>query len=500
MRCLVLADALAARGAKVRFVCRAHPGHYGELIATGGHALALLSPDEGQRIPDAPRHARWLGADQPTDAAATLAVIAQHGRPDLLLVDHYGLDAGFERSVRPAVGRIAVVDDLADRPHECDILVDQTVGRTPDDYAGLTPASVLLLLGADYALVPPAFAAARRPRDGKVGRVLVFLGGIDATNAGLDALRGLDAAGAGEMKIAVDILVGGSNPHRAAIEAFAAARAWIRVLPPQPSLAPLVGAYDLACGAGGVSATERAVAGLPSIALAVADNQVAGAESLASAGASLYLGQHDAFSATAIADAVRVLLRSPQLMRHLSDRGMELYDGRGLARVVSRLAPLAIALRRVEGVDAERIWRWRNHMSTRRYSGDPSEIPLDRHLAWFEKNRARADCDLLIGSDVIGDVGVLRFDVNEATAVASVYLDPARRGQGQGAPLIEAGARWLARHRPNVVRVEARILPANIASRRAFAEAGFVEGESLFVLDVGRAAAAAVSAVELGSF
>ena len=484
MRCLVLADALAARGFRAHFICRAHPGHQEAVIVARGHSATMLPAVAGGADADGPPHARWLGADQTSDAAATRATVDGLGGADLLVVDHYALDRVFETALRSVVGRIAVIDDLADRPHDCDVLIDQTAGRQAAVYDGLVPAHARLLLGETHALVPPAFAEARRPRDGAIRRILVFLGGVDAGNASLDALVGLEAAGVGALGIAVDVLVGGLNPHREALASFAESRAWVRLLAPVPSLAPLLAGYDLAIGAGGVSAVERAAAGLPSLTLAVADNQVAAAEALAASGALIFLGRHDAATAGAVADAARLLIRTPSLVAHLAGHAGALCDGHGLSRVVACLADHDIALRRATMEDGERLWRWRNHPDTRRHAGDSAEISLERHLAWLSATFARRNRDLLIGRNAQGDVGVLRFDVDGETAVVSVYLDPARRGGGLGLPLLEAGTRWLAERRPTIRTVEARVFAANAASRRVFRAAGYIERESLFVLDM----------------
>src|SRR5690606_30061812 len=182
--------------ARTRFVCRPLPAGLGELVAGRGHELASLPPgsDAVRALPDPP-HAEWLGATQADDADATLAALAGEGTWDWLVVDHYALDARWEARLRSVARRILAIDDLADRRHDCDALLDQNFyADGPARYEGLVPGHCLRLLGPRHALLRPEFGAARarlRERGDTVRRLLVFFGGIDARNltgAALDAL------------------------------------------------------------------------------------------------------------------------------------------------------------------------------------------------------------------------------------------------------------------------------------------------------------------------
>jgi len=492
MRCLVLADALKARGTDVHFLCHMHEGHLVDLIADRGFVVHRLPPGSAgyADLPDAPPHAAWLGALPDEDAAACREIIAAAGSADLLVVDHYALDHRFETPLRSVARRILVVDDLADRRHDCDVLIDQNFGSDdPARYAGLVPSAARLLVGPRHALLSEAYAAARSAslcrRDGSVKRILVFLGGVDADNVTIQVLKVCakqDALTAGVEILAV---VGQGNQHRSEIEAFAAGRPNLRVLPPQPSLVALMAEADFAIGAGGVAALERAALGLPSVTVAVATNQIGQASALAEAGATISLDTlSPAFEATLEA-ALALLLQNPALVRRLSMASAALCDGNGLRRLVGEIDPPAIDLRPASRVDAESMWRWRNHPDTRRYAGSPDEISLVLHLAWLDATLARPDRLLLIGSDRQGDVGVLRFDLDGEAATISVYLVPERRGEGLGRWLIAAGGAYLRECHPAVGRIIALVKADNASSRRAFAAAGYVEDSLTFALRLG---------------
>ena len=147
MRCLTLADSLADKGAQCHFICREHPGHLIEYIRRKGYSVHVLPPCakelflEKQPVStDDPPHASWLGCTWDIDAAATRAILNE-GEPDWLVVDHYALDARWERALQGVCKKIMVIDDLADRAHICDQLLDQNFGRTATDYAPLVPVS-----------------------------------------------------------------------------------------------------------------------------------------------------------------------------------------------------------------------------------------------------------------------------------------------------------------------------------------------------------------------
>jgi UDP-2,4-diacetamido-2,4,6-trideoxy-beta-L-altropyranose hydrolase len=183
MRCLTLANELRRCGAATAFICRQHDGSVIARAEQEGHTVHRLARP-GPSSDTAEDYAAWLGVPAPADAAETLlAVSGQHY--DWLVVDHYGLDHEWEQRLRGVVGRLLVIDDLANRRHDCDLLLDQNyfAAATRERYRGLVAGpSCKLLLGPSYALLRPEYAQLRSvlpPRDGVVRRALIFFGGSD---------------------------------------------------------------------------------------------------------------------------------------------------------------------------------------------------------------------------------------------------------------------------------------------------------------------------------
>jgi spore coat polysaccharide biosynthesis predicted glycosyltransferase SpsG len=125
MRCLALADALRGEGCRISFISKDLQGSMSYLVEEKGYPVYRL-PGRGATPPsaDAPAHALRLGADWETDACETLEALGQGDPADWLIVDHYALDARWEERLRVEARRIMVIDDLADRRHECDLLLD----------------------------------------------------------------------------------------------------------------------------------------------------------------------------------------------------------------------------------------------------------------------------------------------------------------------------------------------------------------------------------------
>ncbi len=296
MRCLTLAQELRGNGTRAVFVCREHPGNLCEMIAAQGFEVIRLELGrESERNHEvAPRlpHASWLGADQKTDASQTIAALQGGATWDWIIVDHYALDSSWETDIRKVCAKIMVIDDLADRMHACDLLLDQNFFHEPEKrYADLLPECCLTLFGPEYALLRPEFQQARkfcRMRGNGIARVLVYFGGADPDNLTgmvLEALRRQELA-----HLLVDAVVGPNNPHLSNLEKQAQARPGTRLHIQPTSFVELMVRADLCIGAGGTTTWERLCLGLPSLVISTAHNQIAVSEELSNLNLIRYLG------------------------------------------------------------------------------------------------------------------------------------------------------------------------------------------------------------------
>ncbi|MHB8056652.1 MAG: UDP-2,4-diacetamido-2,4,6-trideoxy-beta-L-altropyranose hydrolase [Desulfuromonadaceae bacterium] len=483
MRCLTLADELRQRGADIMFVCREHPGNMIGLIAAKGYPVVRLAQAEAEYAEASAdlAHAAWLGVAWQQDAAETITAV-RNAEPQWLIIDHYALDRRWEEMLRPYVEKIMAIDDLADRPHDCDLLLDQNLYEGMETrYDTLVPKSCKKLLGPKYALLRPEFAAARknlRQRDGIVKRILVFFGGVDPTNETQKTLQAL--AGINDRQFDVDVVVGGGNLYKEQIKKICAANDGFHYHCQVDNMAELIAAADLAIGAGGATTWERCSVGLPSFITVLAKNQQKLAETGARQGLFFYLGKSATVTIEKIAGAISLFSTSPESLQAYSSRALATVDAKGTQRVASMLSPPQIYVRRAVIDDCDPMYEWRNAEETRRYIFDDRPIPLETHRIWFQNTLKNPDCILLVGEIYNKPVGVLRYDFSENEALISVYLVPGVQGQGVGSQLIRSGSEWIKTNCPNIKSVNAEIFKENIASLRAFESAEYKEHHAIF--------------------
>jgi UDP-2,4-diacetamido-2,4,6-trideoxy-beta-L-altropyranose hydrolase len=340
-RCLTLAERLHACGAEIVFVCRSWPRDASPLVLSAGFQLCQLPP-LGAAASEAPdNYAAWLGVPQEQDATETLSVITQlQGPVDWLVVDHYGIDAAWHRMIRPHVGSLMVIDDLANRSLECDVLLDQNLAAERSTrYASLVPTSCRMILGPEGALLRPEFGAHRKrvqPRDGRVRRLFVFYGGVDHPNMTVRALHAIRAVGMSDVDI--DVVVGGSNPHLQAIENMCRSLPRVTIAHQVTDMAVRMARADLALGAGGTTTWERCCMGVPSLIVALAENQVPIGEEAERLGVGRYLGHERDVTPETLQSRLQWALDHSAELRTMSAKAMQLVDGAGASRVAQVLA------------------------------------------------------------------------------------------------------------------------------------------------------------------
>lgn len=410
---------------------------------------------------------------------------------DVLVVDHYGLDVAYERAMRDVAGQIIVLDDLADREHDCDVLIDQNLGRDLADYNGLVPKDAVRLCGSDYTLLRPEFAEyrteslARRKEqpilDKGCPHILISLGATNLHNATggvlghlqqiktplqMTAILGSGALHLDKVRDAVNYLQD-NTPHHAALHLDVG------------NMAELMMQADLAIGAGGTSSWERCCLGLPALVMELAGNQRDIIRHLSACGAAETLGAIHDLRPGDLDEKLTALLCKPEQLAEMSRQAARICDGLGMRRVLPWFLPdsqdkagAAVRLRALEPEDRDVLYSWQQNPQTRAYARNPAIPAQAEHESWFSGKLSDAkSLPYMILHEGL-PAGHIRLDLQEDEGKQfyeiSLYMNPDLTGRG-----IAGAALGLIRFLHADKDIYAEIHPDNKASQKLFKKAGY---------------------------
>ncbi len=322
-RCRALADEMARRGWRCAFAVSAETAATMHAVSASGYEVFALPPNAGPGL-----EADAISRNWPDGAA-------------VLVADHYQRDSMFEGPARRWTDRIVAIDDLADRKHDCDLLIDATLGRVPERYGGdALPEGCQLLLGPNYALLKPDFAAQRagslaRRREPKLQRVLVSFGSTDPLDATGDCLRAMAQVG---FRFQVDVVLGSAAPKLAQIKERVAGLKQAKLHIETDAMARLMAEADIAFGGAGSTSWERCCLGLPAFCALLADNQLGIAAALGATGAALIAGPWRPGMGAAMVERLDGM--TPQHLAQMSTAAAAVCDGLGTGRVADAIEKL----------------------------------------------------------------------------------------------------------------------------------------------------------------
>ncbi|PCI70844.1 MAG: UDP-2,4-diacetamido-2,4,6-trideoxy-beta-L-altropyranose hydrolase [Piscirickettsiaceae bacterium] len=340
MRCLTLAEALKGQGAHVEFICRAHVGNLITRIEQGGFKVHRL-PNLIVRTVKADNMQErgviygeyWLGSTQEQDSTQCLPIL-EDIKPDLLIVDHYSLNYVWQSALAGGFSKLMVIDDLANRVHQCDLLLDQSCGRKVEDYAGLVPKKSQLMLGSKYALLRSEFAewrdySLKRRVNPGFKKLLITMGGVDSNNRTGQLLKILSNCSLPK-DLEVNVVMGSAAIHLKPVKRQAELMPYkTNVKVNVSNMAELMANADWAIGAAGATTWERCCLGLPSFMVVLAENQRENAYQVSERCAAIVTEMD------CIKEAVELFERKAKKdLLDISKNAEKITDGLGVARVI----------------------------------------------------------------------------------------------------------------------------------------------------------------------
>ena len=481
MRCLTLAQVLKENGANVEFICRKHEGNLIDKIRSSGFNVHELGLFEETEVDTSLAHSHWLGATQQQDADDCIDIFKAK-KVDWLIVDHYALDEQWQKRLKPYYEKLMVIDDLADRKHQCDILLDQTFGRQQEDYSALTSKDCQLLLGSQYALLRPEFAKWRpysleRRSHSEFKQLLINMGGVDVNNVTENVLDELKLCNLpNDMNITV--VMGGSAPHLESVKSKAITLPYkTEVKVDVGNMAEVMANSDIAIGAAGATTWERCCLGLPTIQFVIAKNQLFLAETLA---------HHNIVKLEKeIKETTYLLESSSEWMNNVGNAASEICDGMGSYKVFNKMTDYKIILEEFGEVilcnyinlnenDKILALSMRNHPEIKKWMHNQDSIPNATHCEFVKslENKIDRRYYLVKQNNII--IGSINFsEINLYNSVEfGIYTNPFLQLKGAGR-LLESAASQYAFIELGVKKIKLEVFSDNERAIHFYNKCGF---------------------------
>jgi len=475
MRCVVLAKELKSHGHSIRFAVRPQNGDSVGWIRCQGFDVCELPPPKEYVTPKSNSdYAAWLQVPIELDADQFILAVKC---TDLVIVDHYALGAEWENEVKNRLDcKIVAIDDLV-RKHHAELIVDQTLMRSPDEYKAINSANDILT-GCDYALLNPQFIAKREQalegnRFPIKPKILLSMGGIDKDNVTLQVLNILQSGLYDNVQVTV--LLGSKSPSYKEVKDFCSLNGdWIEHIDFTDDMAETMLAHSLAIGAAGTTSWERACLGIPSIIIPLADNQLTVARNLVAVNASILVEKENISSE--LVSAYKALIEN---WSAFSQANLKLCDGLGVRRVVRKINnvlfeqdnKLSIRIRRACENDIKQVFIWQCHADTRKYALTTNPPSWEEHRRWMKRKLKSVEdfFYMITFSEHDESVAVIRLDrIKKAEYIVSIFVSPEHYGQGIGRKALS-----FVDDIHKDVTLHATVLETNFASQRLFMAANY---------------------------
>lgn len=132
-------------------------------------------------------------------------------------------------------------------------------------------------------------------------------------------------------------------------------------------------------------------------------------------------------------------------------------------------------LRAASEADMDLLFAWTNEPSVRQNSFSVSEVSYGEHIDWFHKLMENPNARQYIYMYEGEETGQIRLTVSGNTAEIGYSICAEKRGRGHGRKILELACEQVKTDFPRVDELLGKVKPENIASRKAFIGAGFLE-------------------------
>jgi len=414
MRCLTLANVFNQSGYEILFISSKVSVVIGQYIENSNFKVQYISEGDTAEY----------------DAKQCLGIIKDL-HVHMLVVDHYQIDECWEKLIRGKGIRLMVIDDLANRQHVCDILLDSSYGRKECEYKPLTNPECQYLLASDYCLLRPEFknssaqAKIKREQTKEIDNILINFGATDHKRLSIrciDIIKRLNFEGG------IHVLISSTSKWLKEFEEKCSTATNIKLHVDAKNVATLMLNADLAIGSMGTSSWERCCLGLPTIGIVVADNQINISNQLVKLGV-MELTTMDDLNELLLDYLINFDLKNWQSM---SNKAFYVCDGLGAQRVSRAVleSSLSIFLQPMAKQDESVLFSWQCEPGNRTYSGIAQAPDIDEHHTWYASSLNDASRRMWIVLFNGEKCGYVRLDVQHNTEEVSVLISQKYRKLG----------------------------------------------------------------------
>jgi len=405
---------------------------------------------------------------------------------DIAIIDSYFAPFDFYKRVSEIVKIPVCIDDYKRLNYPKGIVINGSIYAREIDY----PKSDIItyLLGTKYTPLRREFWRVPQKRINKnINSIMITFGGNDTSGLTLKITNLIKREYPRFIK---NIIIGRGFKNIKEIERLNDEKTRLIYYPDANTMRKVMLESDITISAGGQTLYELARIGVPTIALAVSQNQLNNIHGWQKAGFIEYAGWwHQRNLPSKILKCMQKL--KPQQVRlRMNVAGRNIIDGDGARRVTDillyRTPQLrvnntredldSLKLRKATKFDCRDLWIWRNHPEVRKWTLNTQKINFSHHCRWFAQKLQDKNTQIYIAEiATLGKIGQVRFDMHgNNCALINVNLNPLFFGRNLGNKIIRKGTSFLLAARPEISCIVAEVLNNNSASQRAFRKAGYV--------------------------
>lgn len=470
MRCLTLATALKANEHDITFICLEENRKQITSLVNNDFSIIFFNIERDKSHNN--------NSFEQQDALGCIKATQPLNVFDLCIVDHYSLAKSWQLLMLRQSKKIMVIDDLANRKHYADILLDQSLNRPDTDYQKFVPKHCILLTGSEHALLRPEFSAVRKKAiqrhfsTTKIESILVSIGGTDPLNVTEKVIKALISLQQAIPTLFANIVLASNAANKVTIQKHCQKHSWMNLLIDSPNIAKLIHSADIAIGASGSTAWERCCLGLPTLSVITASNQEFIAKTLENENAQINLGFAEALTPEYIHEQLILLASDNKHYVSMVKSSSEICDGLGVNRVIKAINDAfkdQTSLILATAGDCSVVFEWQSNPELRKFSRNPKAIKWQEHQAWFTTTLKSKTKTLFIIKHNDIPCGVLRLDIiNSTTQEISILLSASHHGKNIASNAIKSIPLDYKKR-----DIMANVHPKNVASHKLFTRAGF---------------------------